>query len=360
MKGVIFRGERLIDREDEAAFIKGWFNKLPKEILWIYGPKSSGKTTLIEYIVENELFEDFWNFIPNNNYWVRYINLRGYLITSYKTFLEAFIKPAKETKRKEEKINARMSIGIFKINAGILNEIKEREKDLFNVLISELQAFDEDKQPILIIDEIQTLEDIYINGKRELLKEFLNFCVRLTKELHISHVVILSSNTIFINQIYNDAKLKVTSKFYKIDHLKFKTVFNWLTEEKFSRAEIDLIWDYLGGSIAHIQRMIRDLNECASLKEYLEQQAFFSYTEMVDFLSRGNTKEEEKIFRVIAKVISEKGCFEILDNFEHKAEYVKVIDKWAEKEIFFFDPVTLKVNGNSRIYEKGMQLLADI
>ena len=106
--------------------------------------------------------------------------------------------------------------------------------------------------------------------------------------------------------------------------------------------------------------MIRDLNECASLKEHSERQAFFSYTEMVDFLARGNTKEEEKIFRVIAKVISEKGCFEILDNFEHKAEYVKVIDKWAEKEIFFFDPVTLKVNGNSRIYEKGMRLLADI
>ena len=33
MNGVIFRGERLIDREDEAAFIKEWINKLPDEIL---------------------------------------------------------------------------------------------------------------------------------------------------------------------------------------------------------------------------------------------------------------------------------------------------------------------------------------
>ena len=97
-----FRGEKLIDRDKEMHFLLDWFEKIPKEILWIYGPKSSGKTTLIEYVVENELFEDFWKFKLKKNYWVRYINLRGYLVTSYKTFLEAFIKPKKENKRKQE------------------------------------------------------------------------------------------------------------------------------------------------------------------------------------------------------------------------------------------------------------------
>jgi hypothetical protein len=38
-------------------------------------------------------------------------------------------------------------------------------------------------------------------------------------------------------------------------------------------------------------------------------------------------------------------------------EYMKVIDKWTEKEILFYDPLELKVMGNSRIYEKGMELL---
>ena len=80
----------------------------------------------------------------------------------------------------------------------------------------------------MIIDEIQKLEDVYINDKRELLKEFLNFCVSLTKEKHLSHVLILSSNTIFIERIYNDAKLKETSRFKKIDHLSKEKVQEWL------------------------------------------------------------------------------------------------------------------------------------
>ena len=130
-----FRGERLMDRREEIRFLLDWFEKLPKEILWLYGPKSSGKTTLIEYVVENELFEDFWKFKPIGDYWVRYINLRRYLISSYNSFIEAFLKPKKESKKKQEKIDARMSIGIFEIKASILNEVKEREKDLLKIVV---------------------------------------------------------------------------------------------------------------------------------------------------------------------------------------------------------------------------------
>ena len=68
-----FRGERLIDREREIKFFLNWFEKLPKEILWIYGPKSSGKTTIIEYVVEKELFENFEKLKPKENYWVKYL-----------------------------------------------------------------------------------------------------------------------------------------------------------------------------------------------------------------------------------------------------------------------------------------------
>jgi AAA+ ATPase superfamily predicted ATPase len=351
-----FRGEQLIDRVENIKFLLDWFEKLPKEILWIYGPKSSGKTTLIEYVVENELFEDFWKFKPKKNYWVRYMNLRGYLITSYKTFLEAFIKPKKESKKKHESIDARMSIGIFEIKASILNEVKDSEKDLFNVLTSEIQRIARDNRVILIIDEIQTLEEIYINGDRELLKEFLNFCVRLTKELHLSHVVILSSNTVFIDRIYNDAKLKKTSNFYKIMHLDKSTTEEWLKEEGFTSNEIKLIWEYFGGCISDIQKLMRQWKrEEASLKEYLNHQAWLAYTEIVDYLGRGRfSEEEEKKFEDIVKEILEKGCFRY--NRERK-EYLSIIEKWAEKEILFYAPLTLKVTGNSRIYEKGMEIL---
>lgn len=350
-----FRQKELIDRGKEINFLLNWFNKIPDEILWIYGPKSSGKTTLVEYVIENELFEDFWGLKPKENYWVKYMNLRRYLIANYNNFIEAFIQPKEEKEKKEEALNARFSIGIFEIKASILNEIRERKKDLFKVLISNLQEIGRDKRIIIVIDEIQTLEDIYIGDNRELLKEFLNFCVSLTKELHIAHVVILSSNTVFIERIYNDARLKVTSRFYKIDHLDRDTTEEWLKKEGFSEDEIELIWEYLGGCIPLIQRMMRDRHEFSTLKEYLEHQKWLAYTEIVHFINFSGkiTKEERKLFKDIAEEIVKKGFFTPNDTDRYRI----TIEKFAQVEILFFDPLSLNIIGNNRLYEKGMEIL---
>ncbi len=65
-----FRGDEFINRENEINFIKNWVSKIPKEILWIFGPKSTGKTTLIEYVIEKE-------FLKSNKYSIKYINFRS-------------------------------------------------------------------------------------------------------------------------------------------------------------------------------------------------------------------------------------------------------------------------------------------
>ncbi len=358
MEKIIFRGEELIDRRDDIKFFMNWFKSLPKEILWVYGPKSSGKTTVIEYVVENELYEDFEKEKLKKGFWVKYLNLRRYLITSYNTFLEAFIKPKEGNRKKEERLGARFSVGIIEVKAEILKEVKERKKDLFNVLLAELERVKKKgRQPILIIDEIQTLEDIYINSKRELLKEFLNFCVSLTKEAHISHVVILSSNTVFIDRIYNDSKLKETSSFYKIDHLEREVVYEWLKRERVKDSDIELLWEYLGGSIPRIQRYLRERKDIGDLKEYLDRQAFLAESEVIDFLIREADQREDRIFKEIIKTIVKEGAFYIKEDMKDRNEFIKVVDKWAEKEILFFDPLERRVVGSSRIYEKGLERL---
>ncbi|WP_022670317.1 ATP-binding protein [Hippea alviniae] len=357
MKTRIFRNKKLIDRDKEINFFLDWFNQLPELILWVYGPKSSGKTTLIEYVVEKELFEDFENLKPKGNWWVKYINLRRYLISNYSSFIEAILTPEKDDKgKKEEKLSASFNIGVFNIKAELLNEVKNKEKDLFKVLMEEIQnRVKKNRQPIIIIDEIQTLEDIYINGDRELLKEFLNFCVSLTKETHLSHVVILSSNTVFIDRIYNDAKLKKTSEFFKIDHLDKSIVVEWLSSEGYTEEEINLIYDYLGGCIPDIQRMMMLKDKYKSIKEYLEHRAFLAYTEMVDLLTNEEDFNKRKIFKEIAKEIVKNGRF--IAKEELPTQVKKIINFYAEKEILFYDPLTLEVKGNSRIYEKGMEKL---
>ena len=36
-----------INREKELAFLKDWINERPESLLFLHGPKSSGKTTLL-------------------------------------------------------------------------------------------------------------------------------------------------------------------------------------------------------------------------------------------------------------------------------------------------------------------------
>ncbi len=115
-----------------------------------------------------------------------------------------------------------------------------------------------------MLDEIQVLEDIYINGEKELLLEFLNFCVSLTKETHLSHVVILTSNTIFLNRIYNDSKLKVAGDFKLIEHLDENTARKLLKDLGYNNDQIGLITDYYGTILAFF---IKSLDICKTRRE---------------------------------------------------------------------------------------------
>jgi AAA+ ATPase superfamily predicted ATPase len=347
-----YRGVPFIDREEEIEFFEEWFREAPQRILFVYGPKSSGKTTVIEYVVENYL-------VKNEEYfWVKYFNLRETLISSYETFLDAFFVEAEEG---ESEKGGRIGINVWGFKAEIYQKIKKKQLNLFKVFLEEIEKIVKGgKRSVIIVDEIQKLRDVYMengNGERELLKEFLNFCVSLTKERHLSHVVILTSNTVFVERIYNDAKMKLTSDFKKIGHLEKWKVAEWLGIEGLRDKEIELVWEYLGGCIPLILKMFSYYQRGVNLKEYLEEQKWFAYTEIVDYLSRGGfTEEEEKKFEEIAKEILERGYFRY---DRDRKEYLPIIEKWAEKEILFYDPLELKVTGNSRIYEKGMELLLE-
>ena len=356
MKIETYRGVPFVDREEEIKFFVDWFGEAPQRILFVYGPKSSGKTTVIEYVVEKKLLteKEWW---IKGKYWVKYLNLRGKLITSYRSFLEALIVP-EEVYEETIETNVNLTLGLISLDTRKIEQVKEKKRNLFDVLMEEIEKESRKKKPILIIDEIQKLRDVYIengNGERELLKEFLNFCVRLTKETHLCHVVILTSNTVFVERIYNDAKMKLTSDFKKIGHLERRKVHEWLGIEGLKDKEIELVWEYLGGCIPLILKMLGYYQRGVNLEEYLEEQKWLAYSEIVDYLTELEDKERELFIKIAEEIV--KNGFYSLEKI--KKEEKKLLQKWAEKEILFYDPLELKVTGNNRIYEKGMELLLE-
>jgi hypothetical protein len=86
----------------------------------------------------------------------------------------------------------------------------------------------------------------------------------MTKESHLAHIIIASSDGYFINQVFTDSRLKKTSTFYKVDYLTKEDVMEWLLHlEKYSKItdytlteeDAGKIWDTVGGSMWEIQEI---------------------------------------------------------------------------------------------------------
>jgi len=88
-----------INRKAELNYLHGAINRTPNEILFIYGPKSSGKTTLLMKFIELNLNEKHYN--------IKHLNLRKVLIVNYIDFIQAFFEVdysslPKEVKQRSE------------------------------------------------------------------------------------------------------------------------------------------------------------------------------------------------------------------------------------------------------------------
>jgi len=357
----LFRGEVFIDREKEVEFFKDFFNELPRKILFVYGPKSTGKTTLIEYVIENELIDNKKIF-KSSKYNIKYVNFRAKLIGSYNTFLDSIIR--KQDEEIEAELGYEINLGVFRLAPKLYAKAKEKEEDVFDLLLNQFKK--SKKKNIFIIDEIQVLEDIYINGSRELLKEFLNFCVRLTKETHLTHVVILTSNTIFLNRIYNDSKLKETSEFKLINHPDENVAKKLLKDLGYNQKQIDLIIEYFGtifSRLIKVYQYIKPTEDIEKLKEFLEKEKLDAYMQINDMFVRNKKyhlpDNVDEIFKELAKELIKKEKYILKEkDLNTQKRVYPVIEVFCEKEILFYDPQTGLITPNSRIYLKAMEDLS--
>ncbi|MBL0732059.1 MAG: hypothetical protein JJW03_04310 [Desulfosarcina sp.] len=96
----------------------------------------------------------------------------------------------------------------------------------------------------------------------------MNFFVAMTKESHLCHVIIASSDAFSIEQVYVDSKLRKTSEFMKLDYLEKEDVLVWLCDIKrynqvkdytLDEDQIETIWDTVGGSAWEIYYILRKL-----------------------------------------------------------------------------------------------------
>ncbi|MEA1894261.1 MAG: ATP-binding protein [Euryarchaeota archaeon] len=234
------------NREKETKEIRAILDSQPTLITFIYGPINSGKTELIGHVID-ELPEEYVVF---------YINLRTKFLSSYDDFIESLFEMEMETegalkKRKEtlaELVSSVTKVAGIPINKEFLDYVfkDNKPKNAFSYIIKLfLEVKATGKQPVLILDELQKIGDVKMNGS--LIYELFNFFIDLTKELHLAHVFVMTSDSLFIERIYSEAMLEDRCRYLMVDDFDEETTIAFLEANGFSDWEKELVWHHCGG-----------------------------------------------------------------------------------------------------------------
>ena len=242
------------DREREIKEIHDILNSEPSLITFVYGPINSGKTTLITHLIDH-LPEEYAPF---------YINLRGRFITGYEDFLNVLFEIDKGGVVDSISEYAQSALADLKIVSGIpipLNlfeqifEKKDKSKDMFRYIERLFTEISKKRMPVLIIDEIQVIGDMKIDGL--LIYKLFNFFVRLTKELHLAHVFVVTSDSLFLEQVYSEAVLKGRCRYLLVDDFDYETAIMFLEKCGFTDDEKIVAWEHCGGKPVCLLELIR-------------------------------------------------------------------------------------------------------
>ena len=362
-----------INRQRELQFLHQWISEQPGNLLFIYGPKSSGKTTLLTQFIKHNL--------ANDDYDIKHFNLRELLITSYKDFIRSFFRIDYDRAKGDVKEIRSYSLPFFRLSVEVLKGVESTDLDALAVMKMEIRkSADSGRQPVIIIDELQALEGIYTNGQRELLKELFNFFVAISKESHLCHVIIASSDGYFVERIYNDSKLKKTSKFLCVDYLSKDDVYYWLGDLRkhsniddytLSNKQIEIIWNTMGGSTWEIYALLGDLHLEAhngriapkALEKVLEQKITIAWAMFEDYA--GYSKSKKLLFKALAKIISSsantviaKSAPELVELVEHQVfepeQLVLALGDLVRQNFLAFDPTQASYQVQGRCMELGL------
>ncbi|ADC70020.1 ATPase [Methanocaldococcus sp. FS406-22] len=316
---------RFFDREKELNYLKTYVQLEPNSILFVYGPKSSGKTTVMLRVIEELSKRDDLVFF--------YYDLREYATPTKEEFLEIFFeKGDKKYLLNKFEINLKIfKFGVeekFDFNSIKLNDVFGKMKESIKAVI------EDNKKPILIIDELQKLKHIYFNGGKSLLNELFNLFVHLTKVRHLCHVIYLTSDTLFIEEIYQNSTLENTSEYYLIDWLRKGAIKGILKEEGFNEEEINYALNYL--SLPYeISQLINNKKLGLSVEETIRQWINIE-KDKIKYLIDTTDLDEEEIYKVLSKF---KDKIKISYDKEVKKEEMKYIKFLIENEILFYDVI---------------------
>ena len=136
------------DRERETAYLEKYIADVLNSILFVYGSKSSGKsTTMMKIISESKKDKAFF-----------YYNLRETYIADYKEFLNQFFI---EKSTKQEIAETLFKIGLktinlFEITDELIKKIKEKKTNEFKIMKKQVEKLKQNGKKLCLTGRNKT------------------------------------------------------------------------------------------------------------------------------------------------------------------------------------------------------------
>ncbi|RLG23608.1 ATP-binding protein [Methanosarcinales archaeon] len=287
------------NREKEMKEIRAILDSRPTLITFIYGPINSGKTELINNLIKS---------LPETQK-VFYINLRGRFISNYDEFIKVLFDVEHEARygRIKEFLKPIVNVlpesyhGIPIPKDIFLRLFKEKDvEDAFVYIETVLRAFCESGHaPVLVIDELQVIGDLKVDGL--LIYKLFNFFIRLTKELHLCHVFAVTSDSLFIENVYSEAMLEGRCRYLLVDDFDEATTAAFLERHGFTDDEKAVAWNCCGGKPICLVELVNTEEDRKGKAEEMLKIRKGQIEEIVYSLEA----RDKEMFDAVMKVLSE-------------------------------------------------------
>ena len=336
------------NRERETDEIMKILDTEPSLITFIYGPINSGKTTMISHLIE-QLPEDYAPF---------YVNLRGRFITDYEDFLNVLFEIDERdgvgnvTEYAKSILKDMGAVSGIPIPINLFEQIfekKDKSKDVFKYIERFFVELSKTRTPVLIIDELQVIGDLKVDGF--LIYKLFNFFVRLTKEKHIAHVFVATSDSLFLDQVYTEAMLSGRCRYLLVDDFDYETTAAFLEKYGFTDDLKSATWEYCGGKPVYLLELIHADDRGREIDRLLRMQAgeLKTFLKTLNELGDKITVKEERYDISYDKIVCAMKMF--LDEEEIDMWSIDEISKHylVRNNILFIDPDRGIIKPQSRL-----------
>jgi len=323
------------NREKEIEEIKRILKAPPNLITFVYGPINSGKSSLMEEVSKR----------LGKNYVVFYVDLRERFVKSYEDFVRVLFKVHRSKVKDYKAFLAKALEGFsfegLPIPKNLLIELlrSSEVEDVFEYVITVFETVRrKGRTPVLILDELQVIGDLKIDEL--LIYRLFNLFVSVTKKRHLAHVFAVTSDSLFIERVFNEAMLHGRCRYLLVDDFDYDTTVEFLRKYGFSKDEIELTWNYFGGKPVYL---VEAVNNKHRLKEFCEEQLKLRFSQLLDTIYE--VEENKELFDGVIELFKDVSENEII-------KYTKIDDPLkfcVRKNVLFVEPVNRIVKPQSRL-----------